>query len=220
MDKGASDNTGQFSGDMKKEAILHFLMTSVGGYIGIYCVFARKGVFALAQTMNLLYIVADVKQSNWQDAGMRLGGVGLMCLAVITSIFLLKYGENGRKKISAAITMLAVISEGLISDTISSTFAMYPLFFAMPLQWCAFSTTCGYGSSTIFSTNNLRQCIDAYARYFTEKDSGMLSKARFFRNTLIGYHAGALLCFLAMEIEEMYCIWFCLPVLAVVWRKL
>ncbi len=48
----------------------------------------------------------------------------------------------------------------------------------------------------------------------------MLEKARFFRNTLISYHMGVAVCFMAMKVMDNRCIWLCLPLLALAWRRL
>lgn len=205
--------------EKRREAEIHFLMSAIGGYIGIYCIFERNGIFALAQTLNLIYVVTGIGNGNWKDVGIRLGGAGMASAAIVTSVFLLRYGENRRKKFSIAITAIAVFAEGFIPSAISPVIALYPIFFAMTLQWCAFCVTYGYGSSTIFSTNNLRQCVEGYAQYFMGKNQKMLNKARFFRNALVSYHIGAAVCFFVIDAVGGKGIWCCLLVLAVAWKK-
>ena len=203
-----------------EERKLHYLMSAAGGYIGVYSILGRNGIFALAQTMNLIQTVISVEEGDFLEAVLRIGAVCLFGLAVGISALLLKTGEHRRKKLSIAVTALVVLAEGFISPEAPSMAALYPVFFAMTLQWCAFSGTGVYGSSTIFSTNNLRQCVDSYVRHFTGREQGMLEKARFFRNTLISYHMGVAVCFMAMKVMDNRCIWLCLPLLALAWRRL
>ena len=202
-----------------EERRLHYLMSAAGGYIGVYSILGRNGIFALAQTMNLIQVLISMEEGDFPEAVLRIGAACLFGLAVGASALLLKAGEHKRRRLSIAVTALVVLCEGLISQEVPSMTALYPVFFAMTLQWCAFSGAGVYGSSTIFSTNNLRQCVDSYVRHYTGREAGMLEKARFFRNTLISYHVGVAVCFIAMRALENRCIWLCLPLLAAAWRR-
>ena len=199
---------------------LHFLMSAIGGYIGVYSILGRNGIFALAQTMNLIQTVVSLEEGDFLEVAMRVGAVCLFGLAVAFAAVLLRHGEQKRKKVSIAVTVLVVVCEGIIPLTVSSMAALYPVFLAMTLQWCAFRGPEVYGSSTIFSTNNLRQCVDAYVRYCRNRDMGLHEKACFFGNTLVSYHVGAAVCCIAMKTAGNVCVWFCLPLLALAWRRI
>ena len=75
-------------------------------------------------------------------------------------------------------------------DTLDHFVAMYPIFFAMAYQWCSFPTSEGYVSATIFSTNNLRQCVTAFATYLCDHDRKMLGKACMYGKVLLLFHIG------------------------------
>ena len=70
---------------------------------------------------------------------------------------------------------------------------MLPLFFAAPIQWNAYAGDAGYGSSTIFSTNNIRQTVTSLTSYLIDGDIKMKRKAQFFGMTLLFFHIGVAL---------------------------
>ena len=61
-------------------------------------------------------------------------------------------------------------------------------------QWCVFTGAKGYASSTIFSTNNVKQTFVSATEYFLSDDPEekrkKAEKAKFFGGTLIAFHIG------------------------------
>ena len=52
---------------MKKDhqdAILHFLMAMIGGFLGGYAIFARMNIFGSAQTANLIELIKNIFGAN------------------------------------------------------------------------------------------------------------------------------------------------------------
>lgn len=196
----------------------HYFMAMAGGYVGVYCIWARKGIFALAQTANMIYCVTNVLDGGWKLFALRIFAVGFTALAVSLSVLAAGKGRDV-KKISILLMAGAVILEGLIPETVNELLALYPLFFASAFQWCSYSDSLGYGSSTVFSTNNLRQCVSAYTQYYHGRDLKNLEKARFFRNTLLYYYAGVAVSYTAWKITGNKSVWFCLIPLWLAWKR-
>ena len=69
--------------------------------------------------------------------------------------------------------------------------ALYPIFFAMSIQWSSFQGARNFYSSTIFSTNNTKQASLALAEYLCTKDGKQLRRMGFFLSTLLCFHIGA-----------------------------
>ena len=55
-----------------EERKLHYLMSAAGGYIGVYSILGRNGIFALAQTMNLIQTVISVEEGDFLEAVLRI----------------------------------------------------------------------------------------------------------------------------------------------------
>lgn len=76
----------------------------------------------------------------------------------------------------------------------------------------------GYNSSTIFSTNNLRQFTTAVTQFLMKKDSAQCDKAKFYGMTLLSFHTGAALSLILYMTCGLSGVWLCLvPAFYAVW---
>lgn len=85
--------------------------------------------------------------------------------------------------------------------------ALYPIFFAMSVQWSTFSGAKGFVSSTIFSTNNTKQASLAFAQYITDGDRVHFKKVKFYLFTLLAFHVGAAVGFFAVKLMGVQGAW-------------
>ena len=155
---------------VKRQMQLHHAVSVIGGFLGGYTVFNHCDIFANAQTGNLIKLVIGL-------FGLRLESVAFMA-----SYFLLYAAGNAfyavaRKKlklsmkiVSFIITAVGILLVGVLNFTGNSYFAVMPVFFLAPVQWNAFKTAGGNSSSTIFSSNNVRQAVILLTRYIMERN--------------------------------------------------
>jgi len=94
--------------------------------------------------------------------------------------------------------MAALIVAFLPSD-LNDFIALYPLYFAMAIQWCSFKGGDGFTCSTIFSTNNLRQFTTSMTEYLCSKDPDALRKWKFFASVLLCFHFGVIISYLSCK---------------------
>jgi uncharacterized membrane protein YoaK (UPF0700 family) len=80
----------------------------------------------------------------------------------------------------------------------------------MALQWNSFSSAKGLPSSTIFSTNNLRQFTLALTEFALTRDPSHLGRIRLFGGTLLAFHSGVAVSFLLWHTFGGHTSWFCL----------
>ena len=103
-----------------------------------------------------------------------------------------------------------------------SELGVYICIFAMGFQWCVFAGKYGYPCSTIFSTNNLRQFVDAWVQAHLFRDSDHIPRMNLYGGTLLAFHAGVIAeCVLwAMGWGSCTILPVLLPaVLALVWQR-
>ena len=141
--------------------LLHFVMAFIGGYFGLYAIVARNDLFGSAQTSNLIYLVQDILGGRPVDFVIRIGALVLYSTAVALSVWLPKHTAVNNKILSILIDGGAAILLGFLPKDMNPVLGLYPIFFAMAFQWCSFKGIGGYNSSTVFSTNNLRQFVSA-----------------------------------------------------------
>lgn len=183
---------------------IHFTMAFIGRFLGVYTILRFAGLFGSAQTANLIYLVTDLLGGSWTDMLLRLGGAALYMAGIALTVWLPLGPVRDLRRLSVGIDMAAAILVALLPAEISPVLGLYPLFFAMAVQWNSFPGADGFVSSSIFSTNNLRQFTMALAN--TSAGNNQRPKAAFFGKTLLSFHCGvgmSFLCWRALGLRSV-----------------
>lgn len=178
---------------------LHHLMALVGGFMGGYAVLTRADFLGNAQTSNLLFLVYAIIGKKPLEVLIRVGAVLLYVFAAILFVYIKNKTKINVKYVSVLIDLVAVIVLAFIPKDANVILALYPIFFAMSFQWNSFPGSYGYQSSTIFSTNNVRQVSLSIGEYLCNKDRTQLHKARFFAGTLMCFHVGVVFAYFSSK---------------------
>lgn len=101
-------------------------------------------------------------------------------------------------RVCIIIDCCAALVLGLMSRNLAPIVALYPVAFAMSIQWCTFRGVQDNPSATTFSTGNFRQLVTIIFNYVTERNRTDLGRIRFYVITMLSFHAG---------IATMYLIW-------------
>lgn len=195
---------------------IHLLMTLCGGFFGAYAIFNRFGIFANAQTANLIELVGDLIGRDFSEVLLRLGAFFIFVLAIILSVPLERHFHRKLKYLTIAAEMATVIIVGFFPEEMNPFFALYPLFFIAALQWCTFTGAKGFTVANIFSTNNVKQTFLSLTEYFLdrkknpEQASEKARKAQVFGGTLLAFYSGAAFGYGGSIFLGLKCIWICL----------
>jgi uncharacterized membrane protein YoaK (UPF0700 family) len=193
----------------RAELYLHSMMCVIGGFLGMYAVLNRGDNLGSAQTANLLYLITAFFGHNAFELLLRLCGMLLYFSAIEIYVILLKKTSINLQRYSILIDMIGLIVLCFIPATVDPVLGILPIFFMMATQWSVFHGNAEYASSTIFSTNNFRQTALALGEYFCDKDKKQLAKARYFANSLLWYHMGALISYFACGVWGIYSCLIC-----------
>lgn len=194
--------------DLKNQRHTHYAVSMIGGFLGGYAIVNFYELFANAQTANMIHLVEKL-------VGRDYAGLVYILTAMVTymagNAFCVLYrkfiGKNLRT-ISLVLDLAAITAVGIITEFTDISFALLPILFAMPIQWNAFNDDGGYVSSTIFSTNNLRQATMSLTQYFTDKDKAQLDKSKFYWTTLLCFHISVAIVCVASIFFGIHSIWF------------
>ena len=175
-----------------REAHIHYIVAFIGGFLGIFPIVNSVHLLGSAQTSNLIDIVLAVLRGDWSSLVWHLLGMFLYCIPVFLVTFLPKHSRLNVKILAMAVDALCalVMWRFPIERNLPLTVYLYPTFFAMAFQWCAFKGAYGFTSSTIFSTNNLRQFVSSLTEVFCNGDKSFSLKAKIFGLTLLAFHLG------------------------------
>lgn len=151
-------------------------MAFIGGFVGIFSVTLLLGSFGAAQTGNLFSIVSAVFGGDMQGFILRI-----ICLLIFFAaiVFATLLGERcTRMKLICVVTDVAmVIILWLLPRQLNRIIYLYPISFAMTVQWLSFRGIEGCYSATPFTTNNLRQFMTALI-HLVEKEKVQRKKMR------------------------------------------
>ncbi|MGN1318783.1 MAG: YoaK family protein [Lachnospirales bacterium] len=191
------------------DATIHYAMSFVGGYFGIYALMVRSNNFGSSQTSNLIYIVSSLLGNDLKSVIIRIGAALLYMFAVFLTVYLPRHFNINLKITSILIDAVAVIILAFLPLEMDPILGLYPIFFAMAFQWNSFTGARGYVSATIFSTNNLRQITISLTEYLMGNKS-RLDKFCFYGATLLSFQVGVAVSFVLWRNFSIGSIWFCL----------
>ena len=176
-------------------------MCAMGGFLGAYALFLRGGNFGSASTGNLLECMIMIKERRPLEVLIRLGGGLLFALPFMISKWMELKTSLDRAKIILIGELAALIICAFIPADAHPVLALYPIFFISGFQWSVFGGTGKYGCSTIFISNNTRQCASSFAEYLITGNKEMRAKSAFYGKSILSFLlAGLLSALLAMHL--------------------
>ena len=142
-------------------ALLAFSGGIAGAFGSVYC----GHVFANAETGNLISMFTELHAGEWIGVLCRLGGLGLyilgIALTVILPVRLCKNDTRRWQRICLMVETICFLVQAFLPferlSQISYALYLWPVFFALALQYNSFTALHGVPVSTVFCTNNFRQ---------------------------------------------------------------
>ncbi len=194
--------------DTKKQMITHFAVSSFGGFMGGYAIINFCELFANAQTANMIHLVSKLFEKDYSGLVFVIASLFSYMAGNSFCVLFKKFTNKDMRASSLIMDVFVVAAVGILVHFTSISFVLLPILFVMPVQWNAFNDDAGYISSTIFSTNNLRQATMSLVSYLTDKDKAQLKKTKFFWLTILSFHIGvAMVCAASLYLGTSS-IWF------------
>lgn len=176
-----------------KKAILHYTISFIAGYMGVYPVIYVAKAFASAQTANQISLLVALANGDIKQFLLRCLGLLVYCLPIIYTTININKKKNF-KMIAIIVDIIDVFILWLLPDSVPPLLALLPNFFAMSLHWCSFSGAYGFVAAPIFSTNNTRQWLSSLVEVYINKNNDFRLKMNFYGYTLLSFNVGVLLC--------------------------
>lgn len=172
-----------------REELLHYLMTFIGGFMGLYAICAH-GSFGSAQTGNLMNLLIDLSDGNGFSAMARIGAFVIFSSGIAVSWLMHEFCSLPMRELCILVDAAALMLSVWLPEELFSFFRIYPLFFATSFQWGSFNHVGKYPSATLFLTGNLKNCITRWLKYSFYKDVQDLIGARIYTLTILSYLLG------------------------------
>jgi uncharacterized membrane protein YoaK (UPF0700 family) len=195
--------------EITHERVIHHAASVVGGFMGAYALLNHADMFASSQTSNMIRMVSRIITGITPKAWLVMFGAMIMyAIGLSLTVLIPKYTPFTNGFSSCVITTLCSLALAFIPTNIEHEVALYPIFFAMAFQWDTFGRAGDYISSTIFSTNNLKQFVLSTTEFVCERKEGSAARAKFYLITIFFYHVGVVLSTVTYLLFREKGIWF------------
>ena len=158
----------------------HLSFAAVGGFFAAYAILLRMGIMANAQTLNLLDILLNSFEGDWLGVLMHIGALVIYIVGTMSTVFLPRLFGWDMRRVSPAVDALCAVVLAFLPAETPTIPALYPIFFAMSVQWSSFSGAQG----------NVRE-------------KGQLRRMWFYVSTILSFHIGAASAYFAVELWEI-----------------
>ena len=129
----------------------HLAFCAVGGFFGCYAVLIHSGVMGNAQTVNLIELLLDALRGDLHAVLLHLGALVLYVLGTMLTVLLPHWWGWDMHYVSPVITAAAAVTVAFLPETLNVVVALYPIFFAMSIQWSSFGGARGFSGGRSFS---------------------------------------------------------------------
>lgn len=187
----------------------HLSFAAVGGFFAAYAILLRMGIMANAQTLNLLELLLSSLWCHWPEVLMHLGALAMYVLGTMSTVILPHLFGWNMRRVCPIIDALCAVLLAFLPAEMPVIPSLYPIFFAMSVQWSSFTGAQDHISSTIFSTNNTKQASLALARHLCTREQGQIRRMWFYVSTILCFHAGATVAYfsvLLLEVKGSLCV--------------
>ena len=187
----------------------HLSFAAVGGFFAAYAILLRMGIMANAQTLNLLELLLSSLRCHWPEMLMHLGALAMYVLGTMSTVILPHLFGCNMRRVCPIIDALCAVLLAFLPAEMPVIPSLYPIFFAMSVQWSSFTGAQDHISSTIFSTNNTKQASLALARHLCTREQGQIRRMWFYVSTILCFHAGATVAYfsvLLLEVKGSLCV--------------
>ena len=183
---------------MSESFLLGVILALAGGFLDAYTYVARGGVFANAETGNIVLMGLKLADGDFKSALHYLIPIAAFACGVLASELVKKEFKTGAilhwRQITVALEIVVLTAISFVESTDSNNIYTNALVaFAASLQVQSFRVISGVSLTTTMCTGNLRSATESFFSALSNKDKNALKKsAKYF--TVIGFFiAGAII---------------------------
>lgn len=175
-----------------------YILTLVGGYLDAYTYFERGGVFANAQTGNIVKLGIALANGTRELYLFYLIPIMSFAVGIFVALAieerLTQRGLRLVRRSVLAVEMCVLVAVGLIplgeeGDLLANSMVA----FVSALQFETFNTFHGEAINTMMSTGNLRKCVDHLFVGIVRNDRSHLRSAGIFASVICDFTLGAII---------------------------
>jgi len=196
---------------------LGILLAIVGGFLDAYTFVGRGGVFANAQTGNVVLMGIEAATGEWGQAVLHAVPILAFIVGVVVAEMIKKPSmrlfipDSERAVLILEIAVLFII--GFIPYTSPNIIVTVAVSFVSSVQVSSFRKLVDSPYSTTMITGNLRSATQEAYIAFTKKDSESVLRAFRYSTIILSFLAGAILGGLLTSFIGIKAVWVAVIVL-------
>ena len=169
------------------------LLAVAGGFLDAYTYLCRGGVFANAQTGNLVLLALRAAEGRWREAAAYLAPILAFAAGVLVAeVVRARHRSQGAfhwRHTVLGVEILALAAAALVPNGAWDAVVNVTVSFVCALQVEAFRKVQGYPFASTMCTGNLRSGTEALYHGVATRDRALLVRG--------GCYFGVIACFLA-----------------------
>ena len=178
---------------MSETFLTGILLAFSGGFLDAYTYLCRGGVFANAQTGNIVLLGISAAGGKWERALYYLVPISAFFLGILAAEWIKARFRDSRRIhwrqliVAGEICILAAVAFMKSADTAANVL----ISFICALQVESFRKVNGNAFATTMCTGNLRSGTELLFRYFRTKDRELLKKSGQYFGIILSFIIGA-----------------------------
>ncbi len=171
------------------------LLALVGGFLDAYTYFSRGGVFANAQTGNMVLLGLRLSEGRWHDAMYFLLPIIAFAAGVLLAELIQSAMKSSRivhwRQIVVILELTLLFGIGFVPDGPFSPYVNITVSFVCALQVESFRTMHGLSYATTMCTGNLRSGTELLFHFLRDKNRALLTAALKYYSIILFFICGA-----------------------------
>lgn len=196
------------------------LLACVGGFLDAYTYSLRGGVFANAQTGNIVLLAVNIAKGAYNKACLYLIPILAFAFGVyITEILKSSFNDKALIKCEHFVILIEIVllfTVGFIPLNVSPWIVNVTISFICSIQVNSFRKIEGIPYASTMCTGNLRSCFVNLFKYTHHKNQQALFSCLKYMGIILLFILGACIGTILSKIIGYNCIWFCCIILIAV----
>lgn len=170
------------------------LLVGVGGFLDAYSYIERGGVFANAQTANVVLFGVGAALGHWAEAWRHVPAIAAFILGIVFAEWVRRgpravVGRPARAALIAEALLLVVV--GFLPGSFPAALVVALLSFGVGVQGAMFVNVHGWSYVSTLATVNLRTMTHSAYAAIADRDRGARRQAATFGLLVVAFAAGA-----------------------------
>ncbi len=196
------------------------LLAVVGGFLDAYTYILRGGVFANAQTGNIVLLAVNIAKGDFYQAGLHIIPILAFALGVyITEIIKSSFRDKMFIKCEHFVILIEIallFTVGFIPLSVSPLIVNVTISFICSIQVNSFRKIEGVPYASTMCTGNLRSCFVNLFDYTHHKNREAFFSCVKYMGIILLFIIGACIGTVLSKLIGYHCIWFCDVILTAV----